>query len=184
MPLETSYSMQLIVTAMGSNPTDMIEELSRAVKESRCSVEEARMTDMAGDLATCLMVDGNWNHIARLETSLEALASRFNWKLRTHRVEETPQEQPELIPYSVDVYTADQPGALHEVVSFFSLRGIRIHDVTASRYDAPYSDSPLFTAHLIVKVPTSVRVISLRDEFLDFCDQSNLDAIMEPIRQR
>lgn len=175
--------MQLIVTAVGANPTDMIEELSRAVKESRCSVEEARMTDMAGDLAACFMVEGNWNHIARLETSLEALASRFNWKLRTHRVEETPQEQPDLIPYSVDVYAADQPGVLNEVVSFFSLRGIRIHDVAASRYDAPYSDSPLFTAHLIVKVPTAVRVISLRDEFLDFCDHANLDAIMEPIKR-
>lgn len=175
--------MQLIVIAVGVNPTDMIEELSRAIGDCLCSVAEARMTDMAGDLAAYFLAEGNWNHIARLETALEALANRFNWKLRTHRVEENPQKQPDMIPYAVDVYAPDQPGVLNEVVSFFSLRDIRIHDVAASRYEAPFSGSPLFTAHLIVKVPSAIRVISLRDEFLDFCDHANLDAIMEPIER-
>lgn len=180
---KTSPPMQLIVTAVGSHPTGMIEELSRAIRDCRCSVAEARMTDMAGDLAAYFLAEGNWNHIARLETALEALANRLNWKLRSHRVEENAQEQPDMIPYSVDVYAPDQPGALNEIVSFFSMRDIHIHDVAASRYDAPFSGSPLFTAHLIVKVPSAMRVISLRDEFLDFCDHANLDAIMEPIKR-
>lgn len=175
--------MQLIVTAVGSSPSGMIEELSRAISECRCSVAEARMTDLAGDLAAYFLAEGNWNHIARLETALESLANRLNWKLRTHRVEEIPQDQVDMIPYTVDVYAPEQPGILHEVVSFFSFHDIHIHDVSVSRYEAPFSGSPLFTAHLIVKVPSSIRVISLRDEFLDFCDHTNLDAIMEPIKR-
>lgn len=180
---KNSPPMQLIVTAIGGKPTGMVEELSRAIRDCRCSVAEARMTDMAGDMAVCFLAEGNWNHVAKLETALEALANRMNWKLRHHRVEAQEEELPDMIPYSVDVYAPDQPGALHDVVSFFSMRGIHIHDVAASRYDAPFSGSPLFTAHLIVKVPSAIRVVSLRDEFLDFCDHANLDAIMEPIKR-
>lgn len=175
--------MQLIVTAVGEHPTDMIEELSRAVRDSRCSIAEARMTDLAGDLAAYLLVEGNWNHVARLETALESLAGRLNWKVRTHRLEDRIPDEAELVPYAVDVYAADQAGILYDVVSFFALRGIHIHDAAVSRYPAPYSESPLFTAHIIIKVPAAVRTISLRDEFLDFCDHAGVDAIMEPIKR-
>lgn len=175
--------MQLIVTAVGAKPTEVIEELSRAIRDCRCSVVEARMTDLAGDVAAYFLAEGNWNHVARLETALDALANRLSLKMRSHRLETSAEEQPDMIPYSVDVYAPDQPDALNDVVSFFSMRGARVHDVAVSRYDAPFSGSPLFTAHLIVKVPSNLRVVSLRDEFLDFCDHANLDAIMEPIKR-
>ena len=37
--------------------------------------------------------------------------------------------------------------------------------------------------NLIVKIPAGVKIVSLRDEFLEFCDQQNLDAILEPVKR-
>lgn len=177
--------MQLIVTVIGAHPTNIAEELSRVVKDSRCSVAEARLSDLEGECAAYLLAEGNWNHIARLETALENLTSRLGWKVRTHRVEEAQpaRDEEELVPYAVDVYAPDRVEILHDVVSFFISHGIHIHDAAASRYPAPLSGSPLFTAHLVIKIPADVRIISLRDEFLDFCDHHHLDAIMEPIKR-
>ncbi|HLF96964.1 MAG TPA: ACT domain-containing protein [Methylococcaceae bacterium] len=178
--------MQLIVTVAGVNPSGLIEELSHTIKDSRCSIAEARLTELAGECAAYALVEGNWNHIARLETALENLTSRLGWKVRTHRVEETQAavgDEEELIPYAVDIYAPDRVEILHEVVSFFVSHGVRFHDAAVSRYAAPLSGSPLFTAHLVIKIPADVRVISLRDEFLDFCDHHHLDAIMEPIKR-
>jgi glycine cleavage system transcriptional repressor len=143
------------------------------------------MTELAGECAVYALVEGNWNHIARLETALENLTSRQGWKVRTHRIGETPAvaEPEDLIPYAVDVYAPDRVEILHEVVSFFVAHGVHIHDAAVSRYPAPLSGSALFTAHLAVKIPADVRVISLRDEFLDFCDHHHLDGIMEPIKR-
>jgi glycine cleavage system transcriptional repressor len=36
---------------------------------------------------------------------------------------------------------------------------------------------------MIVRIPAGMRIVSLRDEFLDFCDQMNLDAILEPVKR-
>lgn len=182
---KTVSPMQLIVTVAGAHPSVLIEELSHVFKDSRCSVAEARMTELAGECAAYALVEGNWNHIARLETALENMTSRLGWKVRTHRVEETPpaKDEAELIPYAVDIYAPDRVEILHELVSFFVSRGVHVHDAAVSRYPAALSGSPLFTAHLAVKIPADIRVISLRDEFLDFCDQHHLDAIMEPIKR-
>jgi len=68
-------------------------------------------------------------------------------------------------------------------VSFFTKRGIKILDVSTSRYPAPYSNTPLLVARMIVKIPVAIRIVSLRDEFLEFCDQQNLDAILEPVKR-
>jgi glycine cleavage system transcriptional repressor len=32
-------------------------------------------------------------------------------------------------------------------------------------------------------VPANVHILSLREEFLDFCDDLNIDAILEPIKR-
>jgi glycine cleavage system transcriptional repressor len=56
-------------------------------------------------------------------------------------------------------------------------------DLSTSRYPAPYSSTPLFLARMIVKIPVNIRIVSLRDEFLEFCDQQNLDAMLEPVKR-
>jgi glycine cleavage system transcriptional repressor len=35
---------------------------------------------------------------------------------------------------------------------------------------------------MIVNVPTRIHIAALREEFLDLCDNMNLDAILEPLK--
>ena len=177
--------MQLALTVLGPNRPDLIIELTRAIKEAKCTVVESRMTELGQEFAGHLMVEGNWNHIARLENALEALSQRFQLKIHALRASESepePEEEPGL-PYAIDIFATDQINNIHDLSEFLASRGVAILDLSSSRYPAPYTTAPLFLAHMIVRIPPGMRIVSLRDEFLDFCDQMNLDAILEPVKR-
>jgi glycine cleavage system transcriptional repressor len=38
----------------------------------------------------------------------------------------------------------------------------------------------MFSVQMTVNVPRTVHVATLREEFLEYCDEQNLDAVMEP----
>lgn len=177
-------AMQIVVTVMGEDRPDLIAELTRLIKDAKCAILESRMTELGREFASHLLVEGNWNHIARLESSLETTAQRGNLKVMTMRCQQEGDDKEEdLIPYTVDVFAGDQPSSIHELASFFTARKIKILDLSTSRYPAPYSGTPVFLAHMIVKIPSGMKIVSLRDEFLEFCDQLNLDAILEPVKR-
>ncbi len=177
--------MQLVITVLGNNQPDLIIELTHAIKEAKCTVVESRMTELGQQFAGHLMVEGNWNHIARLENALEAMATRFQLKIHMMRAEETESERAEEpgLPYAIDIFATDQINNIHDLSEFLGNRGVSILDISSSRYPAPFTTTPLFLAHMIVRIPAGMRLVSLRDEFLDFCDQMNLDAILEPVKR-
>ena len=175
--------MQLVITVAGEDRPDLIEDLTRVIKDCKCHILESRMTELGAEFAAHLLVDGNWNHIVKLENALEAMSSRQRLKVATLRTKETPPAEENVIPYGVDIFASDQIDNIHELTAFFTARGIKILDFSTSRYPAPYSNTPLFVARMIVKIPTTLRIVSLRDEFLEFCDQQNLDAMLEPIKR-
>ncbi len=176
--------MQLVITVLGANRPDLIVELTRTIKDCKCTILESRMTELGNEFAGHLLVEGNWNHIVRLENSLETLANRYTLKVATLRAQEREEEEEDsALPYAVDIFATDQINNIHDLSAFLNDHSIEILDLSTSRYPAPFTGSPLFLAHMIVKIPAGTRIVSLRDEFLDFCDQLNLDAILEPVKR-
>jgi glycine cleavage system transcriptional repressor len=86
------------------------------------------------------------------------------------------------MPYAVDVVALDNPGIVHSLASFFSSRNINIQDLTTTSYSAAHTGTPMFSVHMSVDIPAQLHIATLRDEFMDFCDQLNLDAIIEPVK--
>ncbi len=40
----------------------------------------------------------------------------------------------------------------------------------------------MFSVHMNVEIPAKTQISTLREEFMDFCDQMNLDAVIEPVK--
>jgi len=36
--------------------------------------------------------------------------------------------------------------------------------------------------HMTVEIPSRLHIATLREDFMEFCDQLNLDGVMEPIK--
>ena len=83
---------------------------------------------------------------------------------------------------AVEVIAADKPGIVHHLVEFFGARGILIDNFASTRYTASQTGTDMFSAHLAVSIPSDLHIAALRDEFMEFCDGLNLDAIIEPIK--
>jgi len=139
------------------------------------------MAVLGGDFALLLQVAGNWNTLTKLEDQLEGLGKRLELVIKAHRTN-PPKPATDLLPYAVDVVALDQPGIVHNLARFFSERQINIHEMVTNSYQASHSGSPMFSAHLTLNIKASIRISDLREEFAEFCDNLNLDAVIEPIK--
>ena len=173
---------QLIaISALGSDRTGLVYDVTRVVAECGGNVLESRMSALGNEFAMLLLVAGNWHTLAKLETELVKLAETSGLTVTTRRTEPRPPRL-DMVSYTVDVVCLDQPGVLHSLSGFFSSRGIDIGDISTRTYNAAHTGAPMFSVYMVVHVPTRVHIAALREEFMDLCDHLNLDAILEPLK--
>ena len=177
----SSASNHLVISAIGKDRPGIVNDLSECILESGCNIADSRMTVLGGDFAVILLVSGNWNTVAKLEDQLPRLGERLDMTLTWRRTE--PQKPvANMLPYGVDVVSLDHPGIVHSLAGFFSARSINIQDLVTSSYRAAHTGTPMFSVHMRIDIPAEIHIATLREEFMDFCDQLNLDAVMEPIK--
>ena len=174
--------MQLTISALGNQSTHFIAEILAAITSCECNVLELRSSRLTQVMACYLLVDGNWNHIAKLESILECLQKRLEINIHTLRPQ-TNYTENEGIPYTLETISLDHDNVIENITSFLFDREISIEEINASCYQAPYIQTPIFSTKFILLIPPEVRLLAFREEFLDFCDNLNIDAIVEPIKR-
>ena len=171
----------LVISALGKDRPGIVDKLSLAILDAGCSVFDSRMTVLGGEFAIIMLVSGKWNELVKLEDQLPTLESRLELNLNSRRTDAEPSHQ-DLITYTVEVVAIDHPGIVHQIAGFFSKRSINIRELYTNRYAAAHTGTPMFSLNMTVDIPTSVRIAPLREEFLDFCDDLNMDAVIEPVK--
>jgi glycine cleavage system transcriptional repressor len=171
----------LVVSVLAEDRPGILHDLARAVKDSGCNVVESRMTVLGAEFSMLLLISGNWNTVTKLEGTLPKLEKKLGLTLAARRTKERePREA--LLPYAVDVVCLDQPGIIFNLADFFAARNIGVADLSTRSYTAAHTGAPMFAVQLAVNIPADTHVGRLREEFMEFCDNLNLDAIMEPIK--
>ena len=64
----------LAVSAIGSDRTGMVHELTRIISDCGGNIAESRMAALGSEFAMLLLVSGNWHALARIESELSRLA--------------------------------------------------------------------------------------------------------------
>jgi glycine cleavage system transcriptional repressor len=178
MPAKKNY---LVISALGKDRPGIVNKLSEAILEDDCNITDSRMTVLGGEFAIMLMVEGNWNTLGKLEEVIPELGKSLGLTIISERTEEKPADTG-LLPYAVEVVAMDHPGIVHNLAGFFSQRNINIEDMVTSTYAAAHTGTPMFSVNMSVGIPSETHIASLREEFMEFCDALNLDAILEPIK--
>jgi glycine cleavage system transcriptional repressor len=173
--------MQLTISALGNRSTHFISEILKTVSNCQCDILEVRSSNLAQSTASYLLVDGNWNHIAKLETLLDNLKKQLNIKIYTLRTESSANTIAG-IPYSLETVSLDHSSVLEDITAFLLERKIHIEDISASSFQPHYVQTPVFSTKFILLIPPNVRLLTLREELLDFCDKLNIDTLIEPIK--
>ncbi|MCB1627284.1 MAG: transcriptional regulator [Gammaproteobacteria bacterium] len=187
VPLSASKTRQtvpenfLLVSAIGPQSTPLLTVLGKRVVDAGCNLIEARVSMLGMEVCVLLLAGGAWDAIAKFENALTRLAREEQISLSSRRT--TARELTgNTLPYAVEVIAADKSGILYQLGDFFARRGITVENLSSSRYRATQTGAEMFSAQITIGVPVSTHISSLRDDFLEFCDTLNLDAILEPIK--
>jgi len=171
----------IAISAIGDDRIGLVHDLSKVVADCGGSISESRMTALGSDFAMLMLVAGNWHSVARIETDLAKLAEASGVTIQVRRTTQRAVRE-DMVPYSVDVVCIDQAGIVSGLSGFFAARGIDIGELSTRGYAAAHTGAQMFSVYMVVNVPSRIHVGALREEFMDFCDQMNLDAILEPVK--
>jgi glycine cleavage system transcriptional repressor len=174
-------SQLIVLSAIGTDRTGIVQDISEVVLACGGNIEESRMTTLGAEFATLMLVSGNWHTLDKLERGLEKLGNNDNLTVTIRKTDVRPTKEARM-PYAVDVVGLDTPGIVFSLANFFASRKIEIADVATRRYSAAHTGTPMFAVQMAVNIPASVNLAQLRDEFLELSDRLNLDAILEPVK--
>tara|TARA_R110000764_G_scaffold9797_1_gene30913 strand:+ start:199 stop:756 length:558 start_codon:yes stop_codon:yes gene_type:complete len=177
----TQRDQYLVINVMGQETTALASLLTRLCTEQRCAIISSRMSRHGTCAVLLLQVGGNWDALARLETLLPPLAKREHFVLSMSR-SQSLEERPQALPYNVFVTAAQRPELVGELCTFFQQLSIDIEDLQSFTYLAQHTNTPMLNLTLTIAIPARTQLSWLREQFLDFCDELNLDAVIEPWR--
>ena len=109
------------------------------------------------------------------------MAKRHDLQL-THTRSEDEETRPQALPYIVYVSALYRPDILAELCQFFADHEIGLENIIYDTYQAPQTDTTMLNATITVTLLATTQINWLRDQFLDFADALNLDALIEPWR--
>jgi glycine cleavage system transcriptional repressor len=180
MNTETENNV-LVITASGADKIGLVEQLTGRIADSGCNIEESRMAVLDGQIVFIALVSGAWHALSKLEGQLPALGKQLGLNLIHERTSKRTRSEP-AIPYTVEVIAMDHPGIVRSLAAFFARNGINIEELQTSTYPAPHTGTLLTSVIMTIAIHAKIHIPTLRGDFLDYCDDLNLDATIEPVR--
>ena len=171
----------IVISAVGTDRTGVVQDITKDILECGGNIEESRMTTLGAEFAMLMLVSGNWHTLSKLEQKLEKLTGDGNLSISVRKTSE-PVSKEDRMPYAVDVVSLDQQGIVYSLANFFAERDVEIAEVATRHYSAAHTGAPMFEVQMAVNIPASLHVAAFKDEFHDFCDELNLDAMLEPVK--
>jgi glycine cleavage system transcriptional repressor len=166
---------KLVISALGADRPGIVDELSNIIYNHDLNIEDSRMTVLGGEFAILLLVSGELASLDTLQSQIPEIEQTLQMSLLVKPTTETNAAE-NTIPYSVEVAALDHPGIVSNISSFFSEQNINIVDLQTESYSAPHTGSPMFALHMTIGIPADTNIAQLREDFMDACDELNLDA--------
>lgn len=169
----------LVITAQASQEIDIWQKITKIAGDAGCHIANTQGHKVAAENALTALISGNWNTIAKFETAINNAAS--DGKLLVTMQRSKPiADQMHLLPYSVQVISLDKPGILHQLCEFFGEHETTVEKLQFDSYPSNATNAQMFLLNASLGVPSLTNIGELREEFMVFCDELNIDGIIEP----
>lgn len=169
----------LVLSALSHDRPGIIDELSSWIAKHNGNIEDSRMAILGGEFAIIMLISGSEECITALndqaQQTWEPKNIQVSCKVTTSKKDTPPAKA------RVEVYGLDHPGIIHEIARFFAERNINIESMETSTQKAPHTAAPMISVEMLTALPPDTHLKDLRTLFLDYCDQKNLDAVLEPV---
>ncbi len=171
----------LAVTVLGAGQPDLANELAKLTASSGCHIVNCHISRLGNEYVANLLLSGTWSAIAKIESGFPALEQKQNINILLRRTE-IPTATDEVLPYSVFLVAIDRPGIIYKITDFFAEQEIYINELNTDSYTARQTSTVMLTITMRINIPINMHIADLRERFILFCDDLNIDAILEPER--
>lgn len=171
-----------VLNAFGADRVGLVDDISEAVLQASCNIEESKMALLGGEFAVIALVSGESDHIASLLTNVDSMGNKLGIVI-SGRPTSATVEVPSGRPYRIESASLDSPGIVHAVTALLREFSINIEELETETSGAPFTGAPMFHMRILAVVPSSVRIRELRNRLQDISIDQDLDISISPVTQ-
>lgn len=175
-------SHELVITAVGPDRAGIASEFTEQIHAAGGNLADTRMVNLRGKFAVIALVEGSNEVLADVKTRLGGAAPKIGLAIEfsTPTPKDAALAQREGVPFRLKTYSMDQPGIVHRITSYLREHGINVEELTTRLESAPFMGTPVFTMEILMLVPKSVSVKTLRHSLEELGDSLNCDVDIDP----
>lgn len=167
----------LLLTAVGTDRTGLVESLAQRIAAAGGNWEEARLARLAGQFAGVVLVSIDNSRTDMLVASLRELeASGLHVTARPAAA--PPAKQPGT-HVRLTVTGGDRPGIVRDVSRILSERGVNVEELESQMASAPMSGEAMFVARARLLVPAALELTTLRTALENLGNELMVDLTAE-----
>lgn len=171
----------LSLVVLGAGRDKLTHDLIRAIGRRGCEILECRITPLGDHFSAALLLTGNWSAMGKMESALPGLAEHLGLSIQFEHTEPAEPAR-DFRPYAAEVVAPQHPRLMSELVSFFTEQEVGVIEVSAQTYQSAMTGADMCTVHLSLHVPLDQHPQTLRDAFMDVCDDLHADGLLDPIK--
>jgi len=159
-------SQYLVLTAMGSDRTGCVSELTKLASECGCNILDSRMAIFGLEFTLIMLLNGDNRAINKVEARIPAVALSLD--LITMMKRTSGHKSYDLVEHYQAEYTGiDQPGILQAMTAFFATRKI---DVSALKSEIDPQTNNI-SGSISFALTTKINIADIEHEFIEVCQQ-------------
>lgn len=171
----------LSLTALAPSRERLASDLIAAVTKRGCEIADCRIAPLGRQFCAALLLTGNWSALGKLESALPGLAEQLGLQLQFAHTEAAPQPG-DYRPYAAEIVAPQQGNLLAELLAFFGAQDVPVTEIGAQTYESAYTGAGMCNIHLTLLVPLNQHPQTLREAFMDLCDDLHADGLLDPIK--
>ncbi|MFK5894052.1 MAG: ACT domain-containing protein [Pseudomonadota bacterium] len=170
----------LIISAIGQDRPGLVNQLSNLIIQNNGSIDDSRMTVLAGEFAIIIKVSADKDKLIDLQNSLKLEMPKIGLDYLSKMSNKAiPTER--LIPYNITVLAIDNPGIVNNLSDYFSKLNINIIRLQTDCYPAPHTGTPMFSMKMTISLFENVNISTIKENFIELCEELNLDTTFEAL---
>jgi len=166
--MEKYSTHYLVISAMGTERPGIVNELTRHVSASGCNIVDSRLALFGSEFTLIMLLSGNWNAMARLESTLPQKSRQLDLVTMMKRTTvHKPVEHTRQMEAEIEV--TDSAGIIGQFTQFFSDHGLAL---SALRSETLASFTPpRLKARFTLLLQDKVDGLQIRAAFSELCDR-------------
>ena len=143
--------INLIITAIGSDRTGIVSELSGIITTHGGNVEESRMSRLGSDFAIIMLVSVSTDWEESLGVALQSI-NDLTISTKHTQIQEIGDNK----NYQINLNGADNEGIVKVLSKYLAEKSINILEMETHITQAPISGTPLFNLNASVSIPNDI----------------------------